>query len=98
PSRLRRQELAPTLPLCQEAALTGHQSRSLKNSAPSAALARSTPFLSAIPLTLATKMRRRLWQHSRNSELFHGRSLAGLQITENAETLHGISANCRCGD
>ena len=53
---------------------------------------------SAIPLTLAAKMHRRLLQHSRNSELFRGSSFAGLQIAEGAELLHGDGANRRCGD
>jgi hypothetical protein len=51
----------------------------------------TSPLASVIQLTLAAKMYRRLLQHSGNSELFHGRSLAGLQIIEGAESLHGDS-------
>ena len=52
-------------------------------------LRRPLAFPSAIPLTLAAKMHRRLLQHSRNCELFRGSSFAGLQIAERAESLHG---------
>jgi hypothetical protein len=37
-------------------------------------------------------------QHSGNSELFHGRSLAGLQIIEGAKSLHGDSVYRGEGD
>jgi hypothetical protein len=53
------------------------------------------PGPSTIPLTLAAKMHRRLLQHSRKCQLFRGRSFAGLQIAEGAETLHGNGAD-RC--
>ena len=43
-------------------------------------------------------MHRRPFQHTRNCELFRGRSFAGLEIAEGAESLHGDGANRRCSD